>query len=208
MLNSLLNKMRLDKMARPIESNDENKFPNSRVGKTEFLTSIRDFKPDGVKMGIERVSKLFQVKQDPLKAQMMAEMVFMDDMDKCRLYELDDNGDYVLIKDEITGKENRKIVLEPVKESDLLMFPMFFPCGKPSEISNEAELTFYPTSSAYPLFKLALQNAGELPMDMGDKAFVTTQEELKDALEGFTFLAKCEEIKGKYNYFRLQAELI
>ena len=81
------------------------------------------------------------------------------------------------------------------------------PCGKPKEITNEADLTFYPTSSAYPLFRLALQNAGELPSDMGDKPFSTTQEELKDALEGFEFIGKCEEIKGKYNYMRLQAEL-
>lgn len=191
-----------------IVENEETKFPNSRLGKTEFLTSIRDFKPDGVKIGIERISKVFPVKQDPEKAQMMAEFCLMDDMDKCRMFELDDDGEYVTIKDEITGKENKKIVLEPVKESDLVMFPIFFPCGKPKEISNDATLTFYPTSSAYPLFKLALQNAGELPKDMGDKAFATTQEELKDALEGFTFIGKCEEIKGTYHYFRLQAELI
>lgn len=186
----------------------ETKFPNSRLGKTEFLTSVRDFKPDGVKLGIEKVSKVFSSKQDPEKAQITVEFCLMDDMDKCRLYELDENGDYITIKDELTGKESKKIILEPISEDDLLMFPLFMPCGKPKEISNDASLTFYPTSSSYPLFKLALQNAGELPEDMGDKAFATTQEELKDALEGLTFLGKCEEIKGKYHYFRLQAELI
>lgn len=195
-------------MAQYINMNEENKFPNSRIGKTEFLTSVRDFKPEGVILGTERVSRVFPVKQDPEKAQMMCEFVLLDDVDKFRLYELDENGDFVTIKDEITGKENKKIVLEPIKKSDLVTFPMFFPCGKPSEISNDATLTFYPTSSAYPLFKLALVNAGELPEDMGNKAFTTTQEELKEALEGFTFLAKCEEIKGTYHYFRLQAELV
>lgn len=195
-------------MASIVEQSDDNKFPNPVLGKTEFLTSVRDFKPEGVKMGIERVSKLFAVKQEPTKAQMMVELCLMDDMDKCRFYDLDDDGEYITVKDEITGKENKKIVLNPVKGTDLVMFPMFFPCGKPEEISNEATLTFYPTSSAYPLFKLALQNAGELPKDMGDKAFATTQEELKNALEGFTFRAKCEEIKGTYHYFRLKPELI
>ena len=194
-------------MAKIVEANDgENKFPNSRLGKTEFLTSIRDFKPDGVKVGVERLSRVFASTQDPKKAQVTGELVVMDDMDKCRLYELDDDGNYVIIKDELTGKENKKIVLEKIESSDLITFPMFFPCGKPKEISNEAELTFYPTSSAYPLFKLALQEAGELPEDMDDKPFVTTQEELKEALEGFTFIAKTEEIKGKYHYFRMVAE--
>ena len=86
------------------------------------------------------------------------------------------------------------------------MFPIFLPCGKPKKMANDSPLTFYPTSSAYPLFKFALINAGELPKDMGDKAFSTTQEELKNALEGLIFLAKCEEIKGKFNYMRLQVE--
>lgn len=185
----------------------EKKFPKSRVGKTPFLSSIRDFKPDGVKLGIERVSRLFPVKQDEEKAQLMVEFVIMDDMEKLRMYELDDDGEYVTIKDELTGKDQKKLVIESVKESDILLFPMFLPCGKPKEITNDADLLFYPTSSAYPLFKLALENAGELPENMPNKPFKTTQEELKDALEGFVFLAKCEEIRGKFNYMRLQAEM-
>jgi len=185
---------------------DDKKFPNSRIGKTQFLTSIRDFEPNGVKLGIERVSKIFPVKQEPSKAQMMVEFCVMSDMAKARLFELDEEGEYITEMDELSGKELRKIVLEPIKADDVVLFPMFFPCGKPKKMENDATLTFYPTSSAYPLFRLALQNAGELPMDMGDKAFTTTQEELKDALEGFIFLAKCEEIKGKYNYMRMQVE--
>lgn len=195
-------------MAKIVEPVDgDKKFPNSRVGKTQFLTSIRDFAPDGVLLGVERVSKIFPVKQDVEKAQMTVELTILGDMEKCRLFELDEDGGYVMVNDELTGKEDKKIVLEPVKADDLVSFPIFLPCGKPKEITNEADLTFYPTSSAYPLFRLALQNAGELPTDMGDKPFSTTQEELKDALEGFEFIGKCEEIKGKYNYMRLQAEL-
>lgn len=185
---------------------DNDKFPNPRIGKTPFLSSVRDFEPEGVRLGIERVSKIFAVKQEPSKAQMMVEMCVMQDIDKIRLFELDDDGEYVQVKDEITGKEENKLVIGSIKESDVELFPMFFPCGKPKEMSNDADLTFYPTSSAYPLFKFALQNAGELPKDMGNKPFVTTQEELKDALEGLIFIAKCEEIKGKFNYMRMIVE--
>lgn len=191
-------------MASILDQKDgENKFPNPILGKTPFLSSIRDFNPDGVKLGVERVSKLFSVDGT---ASVTVEFMLMSTMEKCRCYLLDDDGEYVLEKDELTGKEEKKLVLKEIKEEECVTFPMFFKCGKPKEISNDAQLVFYPTSSAYPLFKLALQEAGELPEDMGDKAFATTQEELKEALEGFIFIGKCEEIKGKYNYMRLQAE--
>lgn len=194
-------------MASIVEATDgDNKFPNPRIGKTPFLSSVRDFAPDGVLLGVERVSKVFPVKQDPKKAQMMVELMIMGDMEKCRVFVIDDNGDYVTVKDDITGKEEKKLEIAKIEGADCETFPIFMPCGKPKEINNEADLTFYPTSSAYPLFKLALIEAGELPAEMGDKAFATTQEELKEALEGFTFIGKCEEIKGKYNYMRLIAE--
>lgn len=193
-------------MASVVEANEDSKFPNSRFGKTEFLTSIRDFCPDGVQLGVEKVSRLFPTPQNPEKGQVAVEFTIMSDMPKSRLFALDENGEYILQKDELTGKESRKIVLEEVKGDDLETITLFLPCGTPKEISNEADLTFYPSSSAYPLFKLALQEAGELPEDMGNKPFATTQEELKEALEGFTFIGKCEEIKGTYHYFRLQAE--
>ena len=196
-------------MAQYIEANDgESKFPNPIIGKTQFLTSIRDFKPEGVRCGIERVSKLFPIKQEPSKAQLMNEIVIQEDVEKMRCWMLDEDGEYITEMDELTGKENRKLEIRKIEGSELVAFPMFFPCGKPKEISNESLLTFYPTSSAYPLFKLALVESGDLPSDMGDKAFATTQEELKQALEGFEFIAKCEEIKGKYNYMRLQAEIV
>ena len=194
-------------MASIVDTDKDSKFPNPRIGKTPFLSSIRDFAPDGILLGVERVSKVFPVKQDPAKAQLMVEIMIMGDMEKCRVYVLDDDDEYVLVKDDITGKEEKKIEIDKIEGSDCETFPLFMPCGSPKEITNEAELTFYPTSSAYPLFKLALIEAGELPKDMGDKPFATTQEELKECLEGFTFIGKCEEIKGKFNYMRLQAEL-
>ena len=191
-------------MAKIVNSNDkDSKFPNSILGKSPFLTSVRDFCPDGIKLGIESVSKVFPNPQEPKKAQMAIELVVMGDMEKCRCYVLDDDGEYITIKDELTGKEARKLELKSISSDDLVMFPMFMPCGKPSEIDNESDLTFYPSSSAYPLFKKALQNAGELPEDMGNKPFITNQVELKNALEGYTFVGGCEYIRGKYNYERL-----
>ena len=73
-------------MASLLNENDgESKFPNPIIGKTIFLSSVRDFCPDGVELGIERVSKVFAVKQDPQKAQVMAEAMIMSPM-KCRIH--------------------------------------------------------------------------------------------------------------------------
>ena len=193
-------------MASVVDNDGDNKFPNPKIGKTQFLTSVRDFAPDGILLGVERVSKVFPSSQEPTKAQIMLEMTILSDMEKCRVFDMDDDGEYITKMDELTGREERVIKLEPISKDDLESFPIFLPCGKPKKISNDADLTFYPTSSAYPLFKLALMEAGELPENMGNKAFATTQEELKEALEGFSFIGKCEEIKGKYNYMRLLAE--
>ena len=196
-------------MAKILEENDgDNKFPNVRISKTNFLTSVRDFCEDGVILGIEKVSRLFESTQDAGKGQITVEHTIMSDMPKCRVFALDEDGKYIEQMDELTGKETKKIVLEEIKGDDLESFPIFMPCGRPSEFTNEADLKFYPVSSAYPLFKLALQEAGELPKNMGNKPFVTNQIELKEALEGFTFRAKCEEVKGKYNYLRMSAESI
>ena len=193
-------------MANIVEPVGDKKFPNPRIGKTQFLTSIRDFAPDGILLGVERVSRVFPSPQEPKKAQLMIELTILGDLEKCRVFDMDDNGDYITKMDELTGREEKVIKLESISKDDLESFPIFLPCGTPKEISNVAELTFYPTSSAYPLFKFGLINAGELPADMGNKAFSTTQEELKDALEGLSFIGKCEEIRGKYNYMRLLAE--
>lgn len=194
-------------MAKFIE-NDKNKFPNAIIGKSNFLSSLRDFKEEGAKCGIENISRVFASAQNPKLAMISVEITIMDDIPKLRCYKLDDDGEYIEKMDELTGEKTREIELKSISADDLESFPMFMKCGQPTEISNEADLTFYPTSSAYPLFKLALTEAGELPVDMGDKAFVTNQEELKEALEGFEFIAKCEEIKGKFNYLRMKCEAV
>lgn len=193
-------------MASIVDTDGDKKFPNPRIGKTQFLTSIRDFAPDGILLGVERISKVFPTKQEPTKAQIMAEIIILGDLEKVRVFDMNEDGEYITKMDELTGREERVIKLESISKDDLESFPIFLPCGKPKKISNDADLTFYPTSSAYPLFRLALVEAGELPADMGNKPFVTTQEELKEALEGFSFIGKCEEVKGKYNYMRLLAE--
>ena len=50
---------------------------------------------------------------------MAVEFTLMSDMPKSRLFALDENGEYIMQKDELTGKESRKIVLEEVKGDDL-----------------------------------------------------------------------------------------
>ena len=202
-----------------IYQGDSDDFPLSPYGHSVFLTSVRDFERDGKKnnpvcLGVEKVGNLFANKKG--KAQIVLEMVCLSDMPKVRHHVVavddegkplhDKNGKQYHVKeiDEITGDERKKIVIGSIKKEDMVTIPFFFACGKPKEISNEAELVFFPKSSAYPLFKYALIENEGLPKDMGDKPFTTTQEELAEALEGLKFKAVCETIKGEMTYNRLK----
>lgn len=194
-------------MAKIFEAEDE-EFPLSPYGHSAFLTSLRDFENAegekwsevGYHLGVEKVGNLFGKQGD--KAQLVVELMALEDMPKVRHHIVvrDKKTKKQVHKkeiDDITGDERKVIKIGELKKSDQVIIPFFFNCGKPKEISNDAELIFFSKSSAYPLFKHALIEAGELPADMGDKPFTTTQEELKEALEGLDFYAVCETIKGK-----------
>lgn len=212
-------------MAKIFESED-NDFPLSPYGHSVFLTSIRDFENAngekwndvGIKLGVEKVGNIFTT--DNQKAQMVVELTVMEDMPRLRHFVVatDENGEplkdkktnkpfHVKEVDDVTGEERKKIVIGELKGKDLEIIPFFFNCGKPKSFENDTELVFFSKSSAYPLFKYALMKKGELPKDMGNKPFSTTQEELEDALTGLEFRARCETIKGSSStYNRLIVE--
>lgn len=212
-------------MAKIYEGSNDEDFPLSPYGHSAFLTSIRDFENAegekwnecGITLGVEKVGNLFTTNNK--KAQMVVELVVLEDMPKVRQHVVakDKDGNPLKNKagkqyhvkeiDDLTGDERKKIVIGEIKKEDLITIPFFFNCGNPKSFENNTELIFFNKSSAYPLFKYALIKDGQLPEDMGDKPFTTTQEELSDALEGLRFKAKCQTIKGKDStYNRLIVE--
>lgn len=199
-------------MAKIFEGGDDD-FPLSPYGHSAFLTSIRDFENEegvkwsesGIRLGVEKVGNLFTT--DNQKAQLVVEIATLETMPKLRHHVVVKNKktgkqEHQREVDDLTGDERKKIVISDNVERGAII-PFFFNCGKPKEFTNETEITFFKKSSAYPLFSKALIESGDLPEDLNGRPFTTTQEELKDALEGYTFIGKCESIKGKMNYNRL-----
>lgn len=183
-------------MVKILEESDSKVFPKDPLDKKLLLSSIRDFCPDGLKLGVEKVSKPFKTSFG--KTMLTVQLCVMDEMPKCRMYELDDEGQYIMIKDDLTGEESPKIKID---NGYLAMCTLFLgvTCDA-KEVDEETEFKVYPTSGAYPLFSSALIEAGELPEDAKGKAFTCNGKELKEALEGFEFIGFADKSKGKFKF--------
>lgn len=183
-------------MVKIIEESESKVFPKDPLDKKLLLSSMRDFCPDGLKLGVEKLSRLFVTSFG--KTQMTVQLCILGDMPKCRMYELDDEGQYILVKDDLTGEENPKIKID---DGHLAMCTLFLgvTCDT-KEVDDDTEFTVYPTSGAYPLFASALIENGDLPAEAKGKAFSTTANELRDSLEGFEFVGFADKSKGKFKF--------
>jgi len=183
-------------MAKIIEDSESKVFPKDPLDKKLLLSSIRDFCPDGLSLGVEKVSRLFVTSFG--KTQMTVQLCVLGEMPKCRMYELDEEGQYIMVKDDLTGDENPKIKID---DGHLAMCTLFLGvnCDE-KEPDDDTEFTVYPTSGAYPLFSSALIENGDLPAEAKGKAFSSTANELREALEGFEFTGKSAKSKGKFKF--------
>lgn len=177
-------------------------FPKEPCDKNMLLSSIKSYQPDGVILGVEKIltPKRKDYRDQP-KANLNMILKILGEMPKCRLYDLDENGQYQMQMDEIEGKE------KPLKKIDngkgaTVFFPFYANITKGDEgLDEKTILTFTPKTSSYSFFKEGLIAAGELPEDMGNQSFATTFEEISDALSGWVFRGKQEIIKTKYRAF-------
>lgn len=183
-------------MAKIVEESESKVFPKDPLDKRLLLSSIRDYAPDGLKLGVEKVSSPFITSFG--KMQFTVQLCILDEMPECRLYELDDEGQYIMMKDDLTGEEKPKI---HIGEGHLELCTLFLGVScEDKEVDVDTEFTVYPSSGAYPLFKAGLIANGDLPEDMGSKPFVSTGAELKEALEGFDFIGVYKKSNGKFKF--------
>ena len=183
-------------MVQIVEESESKVFPKDPLDKKWLLSSIRDFAPEGIGLGVEKVSKPFKTSFG--KVMMTVQFCILDEMPKCRMYELDEEGQYIMVKDELTGEENPKIKID---DGHLAMCTFFFgvTCDA-KEVDEETPFTVYPTSGAYPVFSAALIENGDLPPEAKGKAFTCNGNEIKEALEGFKFTGKSAKSKGKFKF--------
>lgn len=173
-------------MASVVKSDGESKsFPKDPLDKKLILSSMRDFAPDGLILGVEKMG-------NPINSgygvQAFVQLTILDEMPKCRKYVLDEEGQYIKIKDELTGEENNKV---EIGDGHLETIGIFYKLGSDEkEPDDETECKLNKFSSSYPLFVSALIENGDLPDDAYGETISTTPSELKEALEGYEFTAK------------------
>lgn len=180
-------------MASIVKSDGDDKtFPRDPLDKKLFLSSIRDFEPDGVKTGVERMG-------NPINSgygvQAFMQLTILDEMPKCRKYVLDENDQYIKIKDDITGEENNKVEIGDGRLSTIGIFYKLGSDEKEPDENTECKLTKF--SSSYPLLVSALIENGDLPEEAYGQTISTNPAELKEALEGYEFIATVGSRKYK-----------
>lgn len=187
------------------DSDGEQKlFPKEPIDKTLLLSSLREFKEDGVVMGVEKV---LTPRHTFSKTKATVNVIFtvLGSFPECRLYELDDDGQYVTEYDKATGKDRNKVIIGDA-QLKTVFFPFYVNCND-AEIDENTDLTVIPATSSYPFFKQAFVEYGDLPSNCND-AFVTNFKELQEVLEGFEFRGKYNHYDGKNPFEYLDVELI
>lgn len=177
-----------------------------RVTSKLFLLSVKKwYNEKGLHMGIEKVSNLFDNKNDKNKKGFAVTSSILQEMPKCRVRKVDEKGQLVKKEDEETGEE--KIVTEIVSDVEEVTF--FFNVSQKGVDAENGEFKVNPLSACYPLLNYAFIDRGDLP-EGNTKGFICDIEEVKEALEGLEFIGKMKEesFNGGKKYPVLLAEEI
>ena len=179
-------------------------FPKEPVDKELLLGSLRDYAKNGVVMGVEKV---IEPKLNKFgKVTINTILTVIGSFPKCRKYILDDDGQYTFYVDDKTGEERRDIEI-----GDGQLCTVFFPfyaVPKGEGLDENTPLLITPGTSSYSFFKTAFISAGEIPSDLGDVSLTTNFAELKEVLEGFTFLGKYAMGGSKRKFAYLKCEVV
>ena len=176
------------------------KFPKEPMDKDLLLSSLRDYKKDGTEIGVEKV---IEPRANAFgKVTINSILRVIGEFPKSRQYILDDEGQYTFYIDDRTGEERRDIQV-----ADGHMATVFFPfyaVPQGEGLDENTKLLITPGTSSYSFFKTAYIDAGELPADMKDQSFITCFAEMKEVLDGFTFIGKYAEggSKRKFGYLK------
>lgn len=174
-------------MATIVEDNEQKVFPKEPMDKELLLSSLRDYAQEGVLMGVDKI--ITPRKNAYGKATINTILRILGEMPKARKYILDEEGQYTFYTDDKTGEERRDIEIGEGHMATVF-FPFYAVPKGDGELDENTTLVITPATSSYSFFREAFINAGELPSDMGNQAFSTNFTEMKEVLEGFTFIAK------------------
>lgn len=169
-----------------LKDDSQSQKKDDAITKRTFLSSLLSWYPKGVPCTVESVSKIFaDYSGDPS----ICVTLEIEQMERCRMREIGDNGKAIQIVDEL-GEKRDKII-----EGDVsgMSVPLFFKL-KYDEDDDFGDLFDISNWSAiFPLLNYGCIERELIP-DGNKKGFSITHEEIVDALEDLSFIAKSERV--------------
>lgn len=180
------------------DNNNDNEriYAKNPITKTTFLTSLYDH-PEGIDCRCESISKIFPNPLNDSKPSFIANIRILDYMPQCKAYQIDDDGQYVEILDQLSRKQKVLTTMNGQGQEVSMNFNL-----KESD-EHFDEFFIHKASSFYPLMRYALINAKQIPYNY-NSSFSVSYDEIKKYLVGLTFNATVKRITPeKFNAYNV-----
>lgn len=180
------------------DNNNDNEriYAKNPITKTTFLTSLYDH-PEGIDCRCESISKIFPNPLNDSKPSFIANIRILDYMPQCKAYQIDDDGQYVEILDQLSRKQKVLTTMNGQGQEVSMNFNL-----KESD-EHFDEFFIHKASSFYPLMRYALINANQIPYNY-NSSFSVSYDEIKKYLVGLTFNATVKRITPeKFNAYNV-----
>ena len=169
-----------------IKEDKQTQKKDDAITKRTFLSSLLSWYPKGVPCNVDSISKVFaDYSGDPS----ICVTLQIEEMERCRMRDIGDDGNAIQIEDEF-GEKRDKII-----EGDVsgMTVPLFFKL-KYDEDDDMGDL--FDISSWSAIFPLLNYGCIERELIPGgnQKGFSINHDEIVDALEGLSFIAKSERV--------------
>ena len=169
-----------------IKEDKESIKKDDAITKRTFLSSLLSWYPKGVPVNVDGISKIFSdYSGDPS----ICITLEIEEMEKCRMREIGDDGKAIQIEDEF-GEKRDKII-----EGDVsgMKVPLFFKLKYDEEDDMGDLFDISSWSAIFPLMNYGCIEREMVP-EGNKKGFSITYDEILEALEDLSFIAKSERV--------------
>ena len=169
--------------------NKQTKYPKNPITKTTFLNSLFDY-PSGIECQCISISPIFPNPMNDNKPSFIVNIRILDYMPNCKAFEIDENGQYVEILDELHRPQKILTTMNGQDQEVALNFNL-----KESD-EHADEYFIHKSSSFYPLIRYALVSNDVIPENYHGNLSVS-YDEMDAYLSLLRFNATVERIAPK-----------
>lgn len=156
------------------------------ITKKTFLSSLLTWYPEGVPCCVDTISKVFtDYSGDPS----ICVTLYIEEMEKCRMRDIDENGEIIKIVDEF-GEESDKIIVDDASGFNV---PLFFKLKLDENSFEDNVFIVHDMSAIFPLLNYGCIER-EMISSNNKQGLSIEYDEILDALSGLEFIAKSERI--------------